>query len=294
MNSQDQIIKIQKTANTLYDLRDHSDVKYCKEISDFLIEKSGGNEGSRISTENFSAFVVSRFTTTHRFIELMAQRLGKELQIVELGSGFTPHFLNLNYEIGKYIEIDLEVNSKLKKEITRKLRERDGEIFIAGDILTQDVWNEVGNNIDLSKPVIIFSEGVVAQYFTTEQKEKIASLSRAFLQTNGSCFVVDDTLRNHSELHDNPIIQEGMSRIVAESGSKVYKSETSTFESEIDKWNKLFNNTIYTVDYVPSKPEMDFALRSYKLTVCMNDQNRELESVLLELSKQNKNNRTWK
>lgn len=290
----DQIIKIQKTANTMYDLRDHSDVKYCKEIADFLIEKSGGNEGSRISTENFSAFVVSRFTTTHRFIELMAQRFGKKLQIVELGSGFTPHFLNLNYEIGKYIEIDLEVNSKLKKEITGKLKESDGIIFIAGDILTQDVWDKVRNNIDLNKPVVIFSEGVVAQYFTADQKEKVALLSRALLQTKGSCFVVDDTLRNHSELHNDPLIQEGMSRIATESGSRVYKSETSTFASEMDKWGKLFNNAIYTIDYVPSKPEMDFALRNYKLTVCMNDQNRELESVLLELSKQNKNNRIWK
>jgi len=294
MNSQDQISKIQKTANTLYDLRDHTDIKFCKEIADFLIEKSGGEEGSRISTENFRALVVSRFMTNHQLLEVMAKKYGRDLQIIELGAGFTPHFLNLNSDIGKYIEIELEANSKLKQEITKRISTKDNIVFISGDILTEEVWNKVSELVDSTKPVLIFSEGVVAQYFNAEQKSRIALLAKQVLVTEGSCFVIDDTLRNHPELHSNPIIKEGMNRIAAQSGSGVYKDEASTFAQELDNWCKIFNNTVYTIDYVLSKPNMDFALQVFKLIVCVNDKNREFEPILLKLSKQNNNDRIWK
>jgi len=292
MESRDQIIKMQKTANTLYDLRDHSDVKFCKEIADFVIEKSGGAEETRISTENFRGLIVSRFMTNHQILELMARKYGKELQVIELGAGFTPHFLNLTSEIGKYIEIEFEENSKLKEEIIKKLTEKKNIYFVAGDILSKHVWKKVKEIVDPNKPVIIFSEGVVAQYFNDEQKELLASFLKDLLTFEGSCFVTDDTLRNHPELSNNPIIQEGMNRVGSVSGNDIYKSEKSSFQIGFDNWGKLFKNNLYTVDYVLSKPEMDFTTTTLKVTVCANDKNLALP--LSELSKQNKLNRIWK
>ncbi len=294
MHSQDQISRIQRTTNTLYDLRDHTDVLFCKEIADFLIEKAGGAEGLRISTQEFMALVVSRFVTNQGLIKLMADKFGKDLQIIELGAGFTPHFLNLSTEIGKYIEIDFEMNSELKREVTGTFTEKTNIIFVAGDFLLEETWIEIGKHIDLSKPVLIFSEGVVAQYFNAEQKSMIAHLARQVLIAEGSCFVIDDTLRNHSELHSNPIILEGMNRIATQSGSAVYNKETSTFARELENWNKLFDNTIYTIDYILSKPDMDFALKAFKLIICANDPKRELEPLILEQSKQNTKDRIWK
>lgn len=294
MESQEKVLKMQKTANTLYDLQDHTGVKFCKEIASALTEKSGGGEVTRISTENFSALVVSRFLTNHRFLEFMASKYGKDLQIVELGAGFTPHYLNLTSEIGKYVEIDFDDNSRIKEEVTRKYTDGDNIFFIAGDILSEDVWQKVKGIIDIKKPVIIFSEGVVAQYFNADQKKKISSFSKELLSAEGSCFVIDDTLRNHPELHSDPIIKEGMDRVAAESGSNVYKRESSTFEIESDRWSKLFGNAVYKVSYVMSKPEMDFAINSFNLLICINDPRRTLESSLEELSDQNKLNRIWK
>ncbi len=294
MDSKEQVVKIQKTANTIYDLKDHTDVKYCSEITDFLIKKLGVNSDQRISTQNFSALVVSRYLTNHSVLESMASRYGSDLQIIELGSGFTPHFLNLRSEVGKYIEIDLDINSKLKEEITKKLTSKDNIIFISGDILSVDVWNKVKDIIDTTKPVIIFSEGVVAQYFTKEQKEKIANLTKDFLVSNGSAFIIDDTIRNHIELHSNPIIKEGMDRVATQSGNNTYKGEVTSLTHEIDNWSKLFNNKVSTIDYILSKPGMDFAINNLKLIVCMRDIKNEFETVLAQLSENNKNTRVWK
>ena len=224
----------------------------------------------------------------------MASKYGSDLQIIELGSGFTPHFLNLRSEIGKYVEIELDINSKLKEEITKKLTNKDNIIFISGDILSADVWNKVRSVIDTTKPVLIFSEGVIAQYFTKEQKEKIASLTKDFLVSNGSAFIIDDTIRNHVELHSNPIIKEGMDRVTTQSGNSTYKGEVTSLTLEIDNWSKLFNNKVSVIDYILSKPEMDFAISNLRLIVCMKDPKNEFETVLAQLSKNNRNTRIWK
>jgi hypothetical protein len=294
MNSQDQIIKIQKTANTLFDLRDHTDIKYCREISDIFIEKIG-NDGIRLSTSDFMAFIVSRFITTQNYLQLMSDRHKSNLQIIELGSGFTPHFLNLNSFTGKYIEVDLEENSHLKQEIMKQLTDAKNLNFVAGDIASESTWKIIAERIDIEKPVIVFCEGVIAHYFDSDQKIKIGKFVKKLLSANGSSFVIDDTLRNHPELHKYDVIKNGMTRVTVQSGSKVYTSnEDTSFQSEMDKWEKIFNNDAYTIDYVLSKPEMDFAISQFKLIVCCNDASKDLEPILKNMSKINKQTRVWK
>ena len=293
LNNED-IVKMQKTANTLYDLRDHTDVPFSKEISDFLLEKSNGIEGERISTENFSALPVSRFLTNHEVIEFFVEKFGKELQVVELGSGFTPHFLNLKKNISKYIEVELEVNSKLKKEITRKLTNKENIYFIEGDILSKNVWEEINNIIDNQKPLLIFSEGVIAQYFSSEQKEIVGSYIKEIINNRKTIFIIDDTLRNHPEFLNSPIIQEGMNRISSQSGSKVYNNEVLSLKNEIDKWSKIFNYNIETIDYILSKPEMDFVLKEFRLILCVGNDLKGFEKDLFKLSEIIKNKRIWK
>lgn len=282
---------IQRTANTLFDLRDHSDFKYCNEIADFLKSRSITDE-IRISTENFMALVVSRFATTQALLEQITEKYGTELQIVELGSGFTPHCLNLSGKIRNYIEVDLPDNSELKKEISKNFVSTNNQIFVAGDILDGATWQKISANIEPDKPVLIFSEGVIAQYFSAEQKEKIASFAKSIMKASGSCFVIDDTLRNHQEFHSNPMITEGMNRISMFSGSMTYTNKKQSFADEMDRWSKLFNNKLYTVSYLLSKPEMDFVLKQFKLIVCANDD--VMEESLQELSTYNLNNRIWK
>jgi hypothetical protein len=141
---------------------------------------------------------------------------------------------------------------------------------------------------------LIFSEGVVAQYLDNEQKQKIADYSKRIMRSKGSSFVLDDTLKNHKELHSNPIIQEGMGRISRYSNSNTYIETPLSFEESLDFWQNIFNNSVYTVDYMLSKLEMDFALKSFKLMVYMNDVDGDNKVPILELSEKNKNNRIWK
>ena len=60
--------------------------------------------------------------TNHKILEFFPKKFGKDLQIIELGSGFTPHFLTLNYDIDKYIEVELDINTELKKEALDEIR----------------------------------------------------------------------------------------------------------------------------------------------------------------------------
>lgn len=291
----EQTSQIQKTASTLFDLSEHTDVVYSHQIADLMVKKTG-IEWTRMSTSDFTALPVSRFNTNQSLLDYMSQKLGSNLQIVELGAGFTPHYLNLKTKILKYIEVEFDVNSSLKKEIIGEIKPPSNDlIFISGDILDESTWIKIKDNLDPHYPVVIFSEGVIAQYFNTEQKAQISTFIKDLLTVQGSAFVLDDTLRNHPELHNNPIIAEGMARIKQQSGSSVYNAEFQNFDSEIERWKELLSDVeIVTVEYIKSKPEMDFAVGNFKLIVCLQKPSEDLKSGLSELSLQNKNNRIWK
>lgn len=291
----EQTSQIQKTASTLFDLSDHTEVAYSHQIADLMVKKTG-IEWPRISVNDFSAFPVSRFNTNQSILDFFSEKFGPKLQIVELGAGFTPHYLNLKTKVLKYIEVEHESNSNLKKEIINEINPLTSNlVFVSGDILEANTWEKVKGNLDLNNPVIIFSEGVVAQYFDAEQKKKVAGFVKELLTIDGSAFILDDTLRNHPELHDNPVIAEGMKRIVQKSGSNIYNAEFQTFDSEVQRWRELLpDKKVVTVEYVKSKPEMDFAVGDFKLIICLQDTQADLEEELVEVSNHNKINRIWK
>ena len=291
----DYVSKIQKTASTLFDISGHSDVLYSKEIAGLMVKKLG-IQWPPISAENFGAFPVSRFHTTQGFLDFMCEKFGSKLQIIELGAGFTPHYLNLKSDVLKYIEVDHDANSSLKKDILSEIKpDASNLVFIGGDVLEASTWTKIQENIDTNNPVIIFSEGVVAQYFSKEQKQQLTDFMKDLLLVEGSAFVIDDTLRNHPELQSNPIIVDGMKWIVQKSGSKVYNAEFQTFEQEVQRWQELLpSKQIITIDYVKSKPEMDFAIDNFKLIINLQNEREDVKLGLLELSKQNKAKRVWK
>ena len=291
----DYTLSIQKTASTLFDLSDHSEVAYSRQIADLMIKKTG-IEWSRVLVNDFSAFPVSRFHTNQNLLDFLSNKLGPKLQIVELGAGFTPHYLNLKNRVSKYIEVDHEDNSKLKKEIVGEIVPTTPDlVYVSGDILDIKTWENIKANLDLTNPVVIFSEGVIAQYFDVEQKKAVFNFINDLLVVDGSTFILDDTLRNHPEVHSNPIIAEGMKRVVQKSGSSVYKDEFQTFEKELNRWKEFFpNKKVVTVEYIMSKPEMDFVISTFKLIVCLEDTQGNLEPEIIKMSKLNKFNRIWK
>lgn len=64
-------------------------------------------------------------------------------QIIELGSGFTPHAVNLRY-IKKYIEVDFLENSEIKQEIIDDLfPKRKNIVYISGDVFKKEAWQKI-------------------------------------------------------------------------------------------------------------------------------------------------------
>lgn len=261
-----------------------------------LIEESNGAKWPELSIKPFSAFVVSRFITNHTFIENIIEET-ENIQIIELGPGFSPHYLNLN-KVYKYIEVDLESNSVLKKKIVNEIKpDCENLSFISGDILDKKTWQKIENEIDSDKPVLIFSEGVVSQYFNKEQKELLFSFIQNFLNIEGSIFSLDDTLRNHPEHHSNQIIKEGMKAVVEKSKSEIYNNSENyqSFSQELSFWQNLSNNSkIYTIDYILSRPDMDFAIMDFKLIIITNDPNGKYSGTIEKLSKINTQTRVWR
>ncbi len=282
---------IQLTANTLLDLCEHSVVPFAQDIVSYLPNKIL-DKSVRLSTQEFAAFPVARYHTMRALLKLLVGLYGKRLQIVELGAGFTPHYLDLQEDVGLYIEVDLPNNSEIKRDITEKLCRCDNVQFIAGDILSNQTWQQIIALINIENPVVIFSEGVIAQYFTREQKESLIHMCAPLLNIPGSLFVIDDTLRNHKDLHNQPIILEGMKRVVSLSGSRIYDTQPHIFSDEIIFWNNLFRK-VHPVDYIKSNPIMDFAIKDFKLIVCMNLPESNFSDILDILSKNNANIRIW-
>lgn len=273
--------KIQKTAGTLFDLADHADIPYVDQILDQLSKESESGL-SRISTENFSALPVARFNTNHVVLECLVSLIGPEVQVVELGSGFTPHYLNLKKMIFNYVEVELPENSALKERIIRSIKPNpENLLFVSGDILDDLTWKQIEKTLDLNKPIIIFSEGVISQYFNSEQKQIIAKHVESLLLNTRGCLIIDDTLKTHPEIHQNPIIAEGMAKVALVSGNSGYSDEKLTFQGEVERWKKLLPETeIVTVDYIKSKPEMDFVTSIFKLIVCTKNLSVKIKDVL--------------
>ncbi|MBS3088444.1 class I SAM-dependent methyltransferase [Candidatus Pacearchaeota archaeon] len=286
--------QIQKTASTLINLSEHSNVRYAKAIAKKLLEEKD-TKGPMLSIKPFSAFPVSRFITNQRLLEYIISK-NKDIQIIELGPGFTPHYLNLK-KVSKYIEIDFESNSRLKEKIIKSIKADCRNLFfVSGDILVKKTWLKVKKIINSKKPVLIFSEGVVSQYFDKEQKKLLSSLIKDLLKTEGSIFVLDDTLRNHPDLHSFQIIKEGMSAVIKKSGSQVYGSEKNnqTFGEEISFWKTQFSEyNIQKINYVLSRRDMDFAIKEFKLILIANDSKQAYNKGVEELSYKNKKERVW-
>ena len=286
--------KIELTANTVFDISQHSNDSHTNNIAVYLATNYPEFLELNISTDNFKALVVARYFNSHRFLELIAQLTNGQLQVVELGAGFTSHFLSIRDQVSKYIEVDYPLNSKIKSKATEQFYNGNKITFVGGDILESTTWEKINSVIDRDKPVVIFSEGVIAPYFNLQQKMVVANYIKPFLAISGSAFLIDDTLKNHPELQKHPVIAEGMARITKKSGNNNYQSNIPhTFENEFDFWQKQLGINARAIQYTRSKPEMDFAISELKSIACINSINN-LDLEISNLSDSNAIIRNWK
>jgi len=254
---------IQKTAATVVDLANNADVKYTREISDLLISQFGELKSFAPSLSTIPA---SRYLTNHKLLESMVDQ---EPNIIELGSGFTPH--NLNLKSDKYIEVDFEENSKIKEDIVKSIDDTCNTKYVSGSIYEENTWEKIYEMVDNSKPTIIFSEGVLL-YGSEEEKDNLCKYCMPLLE-NGGMFVFDDSLKNHPELNTNEKVIEGRKNIVSKSKNQNYGvSKVLSQEDVENQWKERGFNSIERMPYVTEGIEDTELIDKFKLFICYRGQ----------------------
>ena len=232
----------EKTAITIIDLA-HYNIPNSIEIKSHLEEELG--ELVSIS-KNLSFLVASRHLTSRKVLE----GLDKEFQIIEMGSGFSPHGINFEEKFEKYIEIDLPFNSELKSKIISKIKSKNKILFISGNIFEKETWKNVANSLDSKKPVFIFCEGVVSHYANKEQKDKLSKYLKSILVHEKSMFYLDDTFKNHPELNKNEIVSAGKSDLAKKFNKTAYPGmKDRTLLTERKDWEERGFKFLKEIDY---------------------------------------------
>lgn len=264
LNHAENLVNLQRTAATVVDLADNSNVAYATQIK-LALEKRF--PGIKSFAPSMSEIVVSRYLTNQKMLEDVVKSTNGQVQIIELGSGFTPHALNLNGRPAKYIEIDLPENISLKKEIVAEISSHDETGYIAGDVLDPAIWDVVSKMVDPDLPVVIFSVGLII-YFSGLQQDRLVSLALPFIKPDGiSRFVFDDSLKYHPELQGHPALVQGRKNIIDTSKNKNMADDFSQEEMVRNCKIRGFSE-IKRTPYVPGGDKLKEITDQYKLFEC--------------------------
>lgn len=181
--------KIEKTAFLpLIDLAVDTDVPNTTLILEKLINKK------KWKTSGKAYLAESRYKGSEAII-----KLNKYKQILELGSGFTPHAINLGKAIEKYVEVDYYKNIVIKEKLINKIfKDKNNKIsYIAGDIFKNSVWNKINREL-LKGRIGIFAEGFM-QYTNKKQRAFLLEKIKVILTKNKGSFFFEDSLTFHPE-----------------------------------------------------------------------------------------------
>lgn len=181
--------KMEKTALIpLIDLAVDIDVPNTALILERLINKK------KRETSGKAYLAESRYKGSEAII-----KLNKYKQVLELGSGFTPHAINLGKVIEKYIEVDYPSNLVVKEKLINKIfkGKNNNTSYIAGDIFTNLVWRKISREL-LKGRIGIFAEGFM-QYTNKKQRAFLLKKIKVILIKNKGSFFFEDSLTFHPE-----------------------------------------------------------------------------------------------
>lgn len=185
--------KIQDTALIpLMDLALDTDIPNTGEILSRIVAKKKWERSGK------SYLAESRYKSAEQVIKEEGYK-----QILELGSGFTPHAVNLQEVVDLYVEVDYRRNIELKKQIVEDIfpNTKNKIIYIPGDILDDSTWLEIEKML-LNKPVGILAEGFM-QYTSKKERAFLLGKIKKVLKQYGGSFFFEDSLTFHPSLREN-------------------------------------------------------------------------------------------
>ncbi|RLG14521.1 MAG: hypothetical protein DRN66_01795 [Candidatus Nanohalarchaeota archaeon] len=192
---------IKNTAFTsIYELSNYTNINYAKKIFKEIKNKKTIFVDKNHPLRGNSFLVESRFKTTDKLI-----RESKIKQIIELGSGLSPHSLCFsNIDDLNYTECDYLENISLKKEIVDKIKNKKkiNINYVSGNILEADTWTEIKKYLK-DEPIVIFCEGFM-QYLYLKEWNILAKFIGEFLDHYNGFFLYEDSMKYHPELHSKP------------------------------------------------------------------------------------------
>ena len=154
-------------------------------------------------------FIELRYKSTEAIIRKFIDKF-KEIQVVELASGFTSHGLSMTSEhegVKKWIDNDFEASLNVKQDVVNSFIGGVPIEYVPGSVFDDATWAKIKLQLLPDVPVVIFCEGLM-MYFTKAEREIFFTKIKALLEGYEGIFMHEDLLKYQ---RDNEVIAEGRS-----------------------------------------------------------------------------------
>ena len=230
---------------TIAKLSERTKTPYAKDIFKKLIKKIK----FKIPRVERGYFIESRYKSSEEMI-----KNSKIKQVIEFGSGFTPHALSLIENDLNYIEVDFPEIVTLKKGIVREINPNLNTRYISGNVFEEKTWKNIKDKLK-KEPTIIFCEGVM-MYTSKKQRDFLFKQIKEILNKNKGFFFFEDSLRFHPEFKEDEKFKLFQRRISSLSKNKEYEQKISQTQliRELESYGfevkrKSTNMDLSTIDF---------------------------------------------
>ena len=182
---------------------EQTNIPYAKELYEGLCGAKGFVKGEyepkKIDTPHF---LENRYFRSREELHKSLEN-GEITQVIEIGSGFTPHSIDMltsEKNLKRYVENDFSANLEIKQSVVNKLIGGLPVRFVAGSILDEKTWGKLKEQL-VDGPVGIFCEGLI-MYLSRDQQIQLLEHVKDLLRERGGFFMFEDPFKYHKGLNE--------------------------------------------------------------------------------------------
>lgn len=165
--------------------RTFTDIPYEKEIFTYL--ESNSNAEVTLNKE-LAPEIEARYKLINKLLDKSNIK-----QVVELASGYSSRGLIYSKKDYNYIELDLSnvIDTKLNLINNVFIKLNDNHHLISGNVLKEEVFNNIDNYLNKNESVCIINEGLL-RYLNFEEKKIVAKNIYNLLSSHGGIWITSD------------------------------------------------------------------------------------------------------